>query len=158
MASTNTMIDSAAPVNAGSDATNTLKASRKRLKASSKDHEKAAATSPSPNTRKTTRGSASADVPAASAASDATPAQPRQTKAAAVEALLTREGGASLEALCNATGWQAHTCRAFLSGLRKKGKEVIRASDGDGKSIYLIAPDRSPAPPPAVEQAEVDTN
>lgn len=55
--------------------------------------------------------------------------QPRQTKASVVEALLTREGGASLEALCEATGWQAHTCRAFLTGLRKRGKQVIRASD-----------------------------
>lgn len=35
---------------------------------------------------------------------------------------------------------------------------LIRASDKDGKSIYLIAPDPSPAPPSAREQAEAGSN
>ncbi|MFN9497067.1 MAG: DUF3489 domain-containing protein [Erythrobacteraceae bacterium] len=83
---------------------------------------------------------------------------PRQTKASAVEALLTREGGSSLAALCEATGWQPHTCRAFLTGLRKKGRDVFRASDKEGKSIYLIAPVRSNAPAPATEQTEAESN
>lgn len=158
MACTNTSIVSAAPEADGRDVTNTSKASMKRLRGSSEVYEKAAAASPSPKARKNTRGSASANVPAAAnAASDATPAQPRQRKAAAVEALLTREGGASLEALCNATGWRPHTCRAFLTGLRKKGREVIRASDKDGKSIYLIATERSPASSSAVAQTGAET-
>jgi hypothetical protein len=91
-------------------------------------------------------------VPDRSPAIDASIEQPRQTKASVVEALLTREGGASLEAMNEATGWQPHTCRAFLTGLRKKGREVIRASDKDGKSIYLIATERSPASSSAVAQ------
>jgi hypothetical protein len=84
--------------------------------------------------------------------------KPRPTKASVVEALLIREGGARLEALREATGWKPHTCRAFLTGLRKKGREVIRASDRDGKSIYLIAPDRSNEPSGGAEQITAETN
>ncbi|MCW1401954.1 DUF3489 domain-containing protein [Novosphingobium sp. MW5] len=56
----------------------------------------------------------------------AEPKLKRQTKAAQVEALLAAGEGASLDALCKTSGWQAHTCRAFLTGLRKKGKQVER--------------------------------
>ncbi|MFM6932189.1 MAG: DUF3489 domain-containing protein [Novosphingobium sp.] len=66
------------------------------------------------------------------------PKPKRQTKAAQVEAMLAAEDGASLDALCEATGWQAHTCRAFLTGLRKKGKHVERAKRGDGVTIYRL--------------------
>lgn len=68
------------------------------------------------------------------------PAHPRQTKAAIVEGLLSREGGASIEAMCEATGWQAHSCRAFLSGLKKKGRTIIRSTDDGGRSVYMLAP------------------
>lgn len=68
----------------------------------------------------------------------AAPSEPRQTKAAVVEAMLSRLEGASLEAICMATDWQPHTCRAFLTGLRKKGKEIDRDKDKDGKSVYRI--------------------
>jgi hypothetical protein len=111
-----------------------------------------------PASNKKAGHTASAEAPTASDASDTVPEQPRQTKASIVEALLTCKGGASLEALCEATGWQAHTCRAFLAGLRKKGRELIRASDKDGKSIYLFAPDRSPAPPSEAEKVEAESN
>lgn len=70
----------------------------------------------------------------------AVPREPRQTKAATVEAMLCRRQGASLEAICTATSWQAHTCRAFLTGLRKKGKNVIRDKGTDGTTIYRIGP------------------
>ena len=43
-------------------------------------------------------------------------------KSAQVIALLEAEDGATLVDLCALTGWQAHTCRAFLTGLRKKGR------------------------------------
>ena len=62
-----------------------------------------------------------------------------QTKAAQVEALLAREGGASLGDLCQATGWLPHTARAFLTGLRNKGHAVER-SKVDGETCYTIAP------------------
>lgn len=68
------------------------------------------------------------------------PASPRPTKAAMVEGLLSRGGGASMEALCEVTGWQAHTCRAFLSGLRKKGREINRSADDTGSFVYVLSP------------------
>lgn len=67
------------------------------------------------------------------------PNKKRQTKASRVEAMLARKAGVSLDQMCKATGWQAHTCRAFLSGLRKKGREVVRESGSGGKSIYRLA-------------------
>ena len=65
------------------------------------------------------------------------PAKP-QTKAAQVEALLAREGGASLGDLCKTTGWLPHTARAFLTGLRKKGRAIERIKL-DGETRYTIA-------------------
>jgi hypothetical protein len=62
-------------------------------------------------------------------------------RAAQVELMLQRGDGATLDELCEATGWQAHTCRAFLTGRRKKGGELIRSKRDDGKSSYrLTAP------------------
>ena len=48
--------------------------------------------------------------------------------------------GVSLEALCKATGWQAHSVRAALSGLRKRGHVIERqASVKPGRGpIYRI--------------------
>jgi hypothetical protein len=63
----------------------------------------------------------------------------RTTKAAAVEKLLQRKAGASIDQIAKATGWQTHTCRAFLSGLRKKGRDVARETGNDGRGIYRIA-------------------
>lgn len=66
----------------------------------------------------------------------------RPTKIAKVQALLERPNGASLDDLCKATGWQPHSARAALSGLRKAGHALERAP-GDGKtgtSIYRILP------------------
>ena len=62
----------------------------------------------------------------------------RQTKASMVEALLARNEGATLNAMCESTGWQAHTCRAFLTGLRKKGLEISRDKDTAGTTIYRL--------------------
>lgn len=61
------------------------------------------------------------------------------TKAATVEKLLQRKAGASIDQIAKATGWQTHTCRAFLSGLRKKGRAVARETGKDGRSVYRIA-------------------
>jgi hypothetical protein len=72
-----------------------------------------------------------------SALIDAPPTKP-QTKASLVEALLSRSAGASLDDLCQATGWLPHTCRAFLTGLRKKGKTIVRSKREDGTTIYKL--------------------
>ena len=63
-----------------------------------------------------------------------------QTKASLVEALLLEEGGASLHDQCQATNWLPNTCRAFLTGLRKKGRVLERGKREDGTTIYQLAP------------------
>lgn len=64
----------------------------------------------------------------------------KPTKIAKVQALIERPSGASFEVLCKATGWQPHSTRAALSGLRKAGHVVERTSDDDkkGGSVYRI--------------------
>lgn len=62
---------------------------------------------------------------------------PTRGKGAAVLALLRAQDGASLEALEQATSWQKHTIRAFLSGLRKSGLAVIRVRHAD-VTVYRV--------------------
>ncbi|WP_315762607.1 DUF3489 domain-containing protein [Sphingomonas sp. Y38-1Y] len=62
----------------------------------------------------------------------------RLTKVAQVIALLSREGGATLDDLTKATGWLPHTTRAALTGLRKKGHVLDREKRGTGVSRYWI--------------------
>jgi Protein of unknown function (DUF3489) len=72
----------------------------------------------------------------------------RGSKLAEVIVLLNRNKGASLEELILATGWQAHTTRAALTGLRKRGYGMERQRRGKGEaSIYRIvdSPARSKA-------------
>ena len=57
-------------------------------------------------------------------------------KSEAFEQLLTREAGASLDELTSVSGWQPHSCRAFLTGLRKKGWAIERKKRGDGTTIW----------------------
>ncbi len=67
------------------------------------------------------------------------PNSPRKTKTALVREMLERPDGAKLDDLCKATGWQAHTVRAALSGLRKAGHVIERGKDAAGQSVYRIA-------------------
>jgi hypothetical protein len=65
----------------------------------------------------------------------------KQTKTDKVRAMLARPQGASLEAICKATGWQPHSARAVLSGLRKAGHTIARETADGGKSagsVYRI--------------------
>lgn len=65
---------------------------------------------------------------------------PRATKAAILRQILSRKSGADLAALQTATGWQPHSVRAALSGLRKAGYSIDRAAPvkpGDD-TVYRI--------------------
>lgn len=62
----------------------------------------------------------------------------RQTKAALVLAMLLREQGATLAELVEATGWQPHTVRAALTGLRKKGHTLDKRKRDD-VTCYHVA-------------------
>jgi hypothetical protein len=63
------------------------------------------------------------------------------SKAAQVIELLKRPKGATLDDIMEATGWQAHSVRGFLSGaLRKRlGLTVESTKTDGGKRIYTIA-------------------
>ena len=61
------------------------------------------------------------------------------TKQALVRQMLSRDGGASLQELATATGWQPHSTRAALTGLRKSGL-VIEKVKADGVSRYRLDP------------------
>ena len=61
------------------------------------------------------------------------------SKLACLVALLERDHGATIEELIVATGWLAHTTRAALTGLRKRGYAVaIDRSDDKRGSFYRI--------------------
>jgi hypothetical protein len=66
------------------------------------------------------------------------PSAPRGgSKLARVLALLHRDHGATIAELIAATGWLAHTTRASLTGLRKRGYAVgIDRSDDNRGSFY----------------------
>ena len=68
------------------------------------------------------------------------PSAPRGgSKLARVIALLECDHGATIEELIAATGWLAHTTRAALTGLRKRGYAVaIDRSDDKRGSFYRI--------------------
>jgi Protein of unknown function (DUF3489) len=59
-------------------------------------------------------------------------------KSALVQKLLSRTRGATLAEMEEATGWQSHSVRAFLTGLRKKGLVLVREARKDGVSAYRI--------------------
>ena len=62
---------------------------------------------------------------------------PRQTKAALLRARLAIPGGVSLTEMMQLTGWQTHTLRAALTGVRKTGVILIRRREGRD-TIYAI--------------------
>ncbi|MBB6503769.1 hypothetical protein F4693_000724 [Sphingomonas endophytica] len=76
-------------------------------------------------------------VDTASAARPAPAGPPRTSKINGVVALLSRNDGATLPELIEATGWLPHTTRAALTGLRKKGREIARGKR-DGATCYRI--------------------
>ena len=51
--------------------------------------------------------------------------------------LLSREGGATMDELVEATGWLPHSTRAAITGLRKRGHNVSNARR-DGVSRYAL--------------------
>jgi hypothetical protein len=63
----------------------------------------------------------------------------RQSKKAEILALLERPAGAAIADLTGVTGWQVHSVRAALTGLRKEGREVLRDKDNAGVARYRVA-------------------
>ena len=62
----------------------------------------------------------------------------RPSKKAAIIGLLERPNGAAIGDLTAVTGWQVHSVRAALTGLRKDGRELIRAKGDAGVTRYRL--------------------
>ena len=62
----------------------------------------------------------------------------KSTKTDAILRLLRRPKGASIADLQKATGWQNHSVRAALTGLRKRGHHVARNKDNAGITRYCV--------------------
>jgi hypothetical protein len=81
------------------------------------------------------------------------------TKSATVIKLLLRAKGATPVELIAATDWQPHSVRAFLSGLRKKGRVLARNERKGGGFAYHMEAALTPPtaladlPPPAAADA-----
>ena len=61
------------------------------------------------------------------------------TKTATIVTLLKRPGGATLKQLMDATGWQSHSIRGFVSAqLTKRMGLRVRSFKRDGERIYQI--------------------
>lgn len=63
----------------------------------------------------------------------------KSSKSEAIVKMLTRGRGATLTEVTVATGWQPHSARAFLSGLRKRGLLLVREERKNGDQAYHIA-------------------
>jgi Protein of unknown function (DUF3489) len=61
------------------------------------------------------------------------------SKQALIVEMLSKDEGATLDALTAATGWLPHTTRAALTGLRKRGYLIERSRDETKGSLYRIA-------------------
>ena len=65
-------------------------------------------------------------------------ATPRPTsKQATIAAMLQQRNGTTITELMAATGWQSHSIRAALTGLRKAGHQIERQRDDSGATRYL---------------------
>ena len=66
--------------------------------------------------------------------------KPALGKLGAMVHLMSREQGAALHELCDATGWQAHSVRGALAGSLKRQRGYVIASEKtDGVRRYRIA-------------------
>ncbi len=102
------------------------------------------ATAAKPPRARRAKTPASASVPVA-------PASLATSKSDTVIKLLLRAKGATPLELIAATDWQAHSVRAFLSGLRKKGRTIVREARKGGEFAYRIV---VALPPAAAHPAE----
>lgn len=69
---------------------------------------------------------------------DTSKAKPKSTRLDQLQKLLTRDKGASIAEMTKATGWQSHSVRAALSGLRKKGVTIERTKRGNVSSYHIV--------------------
>ena len=61
----------------------------------------------------------------------------KQSKSASVTKMLSRGNGATVAEIMKSTGWKEHSCRAFLTGVRKTST-LLKGQRPDGKTAYRI--------------------
>ncbi|MDF2367762.1 DUF3489 domain-containing protein [Sneathiella sp.] len=66
------------------------------------------------------------------------PVKPSPKKPDIILKLVKRSKGARMQDLQKATGWQAHSIRAALTGLRKQGIPIDRQKNTAGETIYKL--------------------
>jgi len=68
----------------------------------------------------------------------------RKTKAATVNRMLRRARVATLCEIAKATSWKPHSCRAFLSGVRKQGTALAKEERANGETAYKVSGETEP--------------
>lgn len=68
----------------------------------------------------------------------------RMTKSATVNRMLRRGKGATLAEIAKATSWKPHSCRAFLSGVRKQGIALTKEERANGETAYKVSAEAEP--------------
>jgi len=69
----------------------------------------------------------------------------KNSKSATVTRMLSRGAGATVAEIMKSTGWKEHSCRAFLTGVRKTDK-LLKEQRPDGKTAYRIAAAQAEVP------------
>ena len=115
------------------------KRNKSTTRTTSKRRARKSKTTPAPaqKTRQATGPTSTAVNGAAGAAVAPAPS----SKKALIVALLQRPDGAAIGDLTAATGWQVHSVRAALTGLRKEGKDLARSKGDGGTTHYRLAAD-----------------
>lgn len=64
----------------------------------------------------------------------------RPTRSSVLIELMRIDGGASVQELAAAVGWQVHSVRGFIAGtLKKRNDLTVKASRNDGVTRYHLA-------------------
>lgn len=67
-----------------------------------------------------------------------------RSKSTTVHRMLLRRQGATLIEIEKANSWKPHSCRAFLSGVRKKGTALAKEARQNGDVAYKAAIELQP--------------
>ncbi len=62
----------------------------------------------------------------------------KPTKLETISKQLHRPAGVNIAQLQKVTGWQPHSIRASLTGLRRKGHAIERSKNAKGDTVYRI--------------------
>ena len=61
-----------------------------------------------------------------------------KSKSDSVLRMLRRRSGATIDEVMEATSWKPHSCRAFLTGVRKSNVNLVKEERPGGKTAYRI--------------------